>query len=105
MMRLGGVTLHRGDDESCSSVDDFTAAGAVTGDELRPERFISHCILQLSTLTKQEFAMNIFFTTVMAEETITCKQMEKRNITINQSISLLRNTNSTILKQVFKSDI
>jgi len=39
-MRLGGVTLHRGDVESCISADDFTAAaaGAVGGGEVGPEQ-------------------------------------------------------------------
>jgi len=61
MMRLGGVTLQRGDDESCINADDFTAAGAVTaGNECIPEKFISYCILQLSTVIKQEFVMDFF---------------------------------------------
>ena len=33
IMRLGGVTLDRGDDESCISADDFTAASEVNGSE------------------------------------------------------------------------
>jgi len=40
-MRLGGVTLHRGDVESCISADDFTAAaaaGALGGGEVGPEQ-------------------------------------------------------------------
>jgi len=38
MMRLGGDTLHRCDDESCISADDFTA-GAIAV-KLGPGRFL-----------------------------------------------------------------
>jgi len=38
MIRLGGDTLHRSDDESCISADDFTA-GAVA-DTCAPERIV-----------------------------------------------------------------
>jgi len=36
MMRLGGDTLHRCDDESCISANDFTAGASA--DESGPER-------------------------------------------------------------------
>ena len=38
MTHLGGDTLHRGDDENCTSADDFAAA-AVTGSVFESETF------------------------------------------------------------------